>query len=111
MSDTTRPIRRMIRPTGAALAVGTAIGATIVQLRRRSRRSGVAPAPSGRSIPPEGARPDDRPDLVHAPGHQHRLRGEPSWSAPVAADHPAAPPLRHRDRGGRSTAFHTRRGA
>lgn len=96
---------------GAVLVAGAAAtGGVVAYLRHRARRGGIAPAPVGQLVPTTRALPDARPDAIHAAGHQHRLRPPPAEPPIGAADHPPTPTPRHRDRGGRATAFHTRRG-
>ena len=96
-------------PRRLGLLAAAATGGAVAYLRHRSRSAAVPVSSTGVPADPGVVHPDDRPDLSHAPGHRHRLRPPQYGPRPVGEDHPPPPELRHRDRGGRSTAFHTRR--
>ncbi len=103
-----RAQRRAARQIGAAVATGAAAGGLLVYLRRRAHQL-AASLPTDPMVGPVDA-PDGRePDIVHAPGHRHRVPVRSAVLQPASGDHQAEPPTRHRDRGGRSAAFHTRR--
>jgi len=101
--------RRWPRRLGLLTAAAAAVSGAVAYLRHRSRQVGPATLYTDRVERPGVVHPDERPDLVHAPGHRHRLRPPPDGPRPTGTEHAPAPDLRHRDRGGRSTAFHTRR--
>lgn len=101
--------RHWPRRLGILGAAAAATGGAVAFLRHRSPSAAVPASSTGVPADPGVVRPDDRPDLIHAAGHRHRLRPPPYEPGTAGEDHPPAPELRHRDRGGRSTAFHTRR--
>ena len=105
---------RRLRRVGAELLAGAAaaIGMLLV-LRRRNQHAthgaANAAASQGTLLPMTTVESDERPGVIHAPGHRHRLRERPPDPPAHRDDHPPEPPTRHRDRGGRSTAFRSRR--
>jgi len=108
LMEANRAQRRAARQIGAAVAAGAAAGGLLVYLRRRAHQLAAA-LPVDPMVGPVDA-PDGRePDVVHAPGHRHRVPVTSPGLQPAPGDHPAGPPTRHQDRGGRSAAFHNRR--
>ena len=105
--DTTEHIRhRLVRQIGAVLTAAAAAGGLLVLLRRRSQHQITAPAAADTITPLDG--PDGyEPDVIHAAGHRHVAADPILTLRPVSEEHPPEAPERHRDRGGRSAAFHT----
>ena len=99
---------RLLRQIGAALTAAAAAGGLLVWLRRRSHQGVAVPVAADPAVPLDG--PDGLdPDVIHAAGHRHRVPNPVPPLRPMSEEHPPEAPERHRDRGGRSAAFHTER--